>query len=120
MESRDVPWDPEVEDPPSSSLSSEAHWVSAEETALSAETRVLLSKAVSHALAQLDDRERFIVERRLMAHREEQLSLAEIGRHFGVSRERARQLEARALRKIKGELVRSPLGADWRTNRHAA
>jgi Sigma-70, region 4 len=40
------------------------------------------------------------------------VSLADIGRHFGVSRERARQLEARALRKVKDGLARSSLGAD--------
>ncbi|HEX4340594.1 MAG TPA: sigma-70 family RNA polymerase sigma factor [Polyangiaceae bacterium] len=108
MASRDVPWDLETEGSPSSTVSNDAHWLSAEETALSAETRVLLCEAVAQALSRLDDRERYIVKRRLMAHRDEQLSLTEIGRHFGFSRERARQLELRALRKIKAGLVRSP------------
>ncbi|HEY3254752.1 MAG TPA: sigma factor-like helix-turn-helix DNA-binding protein, partial [Polyangiaceae bacterium] len=120
MEVRDLPWDPENEDAPASSLAHEAHWLSAEESALSAETRVLQREAVSRALTRLDERERYILDRRLMAHREEQLSLAEIARHFGFSRERARQLEARALRKVKAGLVCSPLGADWRANRDAA
>ena len=39
-----------------------------------------------------------------MADREDELSLAEIGRRLGVSRERARQLEARARRKLKGHI----------------
>ncbi len=120
MDSRDVPWDPESEDSPSRSLSNEPHWLSAEEAALSTETRQLRCKAVSQTLSQLDDRERFIVEQRLMAHRDEQLSLAEIGRHFGFSRERARQLEARALRKVKLGLARSALETCTRTNRDAA
>ena len=36
--------------------------------------------------------------------REDELSLAELARRMGVSRERARQLEARALRKLREAL----------------
>ncbi len=56
---------------------------------------------VHAALDTLDRRERYIVEHRLMVDDEEILSLAELGRRLGVSRERARQLEARAKRKLK-------------------
>ena len=45
----------------------------------------------------------------MMADPEEELSLAEIGRRLGVSRERARQLEARAKRKLRDRL--QPLAA---------
>ncbi len=61
-----------------------------EETLLSSETRARVQKAVSLAMKGLDARERYIVQNRLMAHREDELSLAEIGRNLGVSRERAR------------------------------
>lgn len=54
------------------------------------------------ALGDLDARERLIVERRLLA--EDQVSLAALGRELGVSRERARQLEARAKRKLRESL----------------
>jgi RNA polymerase sigma-32 factor len=43
---------------------------------------------------------------RFMADPEEQLSLAEIGRSLGFSRERARQLEARARRKLRARIAR--------------
>ena len=60
--------------------------------------------AVRDAVSVLDRRERFIVESRLMAHREDALSLAEIGRQLNVSRERARQLEERAKRKLRAHI----------------
>ena len=57
---------------------------------------------VAAALARLDRRERFIVEHRFLGDTE--LSLADIGRQLGVSRERARQLEARAKMKLRSSL----------------
>jgi RNA polymerase sigma-32 factor len=63
---------------------------------------------VRTALQSLDQRERFIVEHRLMADSDQEKSLAELGRVLGVSRERARQLEVRAKRKLRariGELM---------------
>lgn len=63
-----------------------------------------LRGAVREAIGELDARERFIVENRLMADPEDELSLAELGRRLGVSRERARQLEARAKKKLKNRL----------------
>ncbi|MCS6796979.1 MAG: sigma-70 family RNA polymerase sigma factor [Myxococcota bacterium] len=60
------------------------------------------SDRVARALQRLDRRERLIVERRLLS--EEEASLAELGRSLGISRERARQLEARARKKLRAEL----------------
>lgn len=62
-------------------------------------------EVVQAAIQTLDQRERFIAEHRLMADSEDELSLAEIGRRLGVSRERARQLESRAKRKLKQRIV---------------
>lgn len=63
-----------------------------------------LRGAVHEAIQDLDARERYIVENRLMADPEDELSLAELGRRLGVSRERARQLEARAKKKLRTRL----------------
>lgn len=75
---------------------------SQEERFFEEEKRDAVRTALASAVANLDERERFIVEQRLMA--DEETSLAEIGRQLGVSRERARQLEARAKAKLKKQL----------------
>jgi RNA polymerase sigma-32 factor len=75
-----------------------------EEIALRSEAAETARDKVETALAGLDERERFIVEQRFMADPEDQLSLAEIGRTLGFSRERARQLEARARRKLRARI----------------
>jgi RNA polymerase sigma-32 factor len=54
------------------------------------------------ALSVLDDRERLIVQKRILS--DDSASLASLGRELGVSRERARQLEARAKKKLAEEL----------------
>ena len=61
-----------------------------------------LQSDLNGAMKSLDQRERFIVEQRIMG--DDELSLAELGRRLGVSRERARQLEARAKRKLRRQL----------------
>jgi len=77
-------------------------------------------EAVNAALTGLDQRERYIVEKRLMADNEDELSLAEIGRQLGVSRERARQLEERAKRKLKSRITDLSREAGWLDVHHAA
>jgi RNA polymerase sigma-32 factor len=76
-----------------------------EATFSSSQATVNAHEVVHVALETLDRRERFIVEHRLMADAEDELSLAEIGRQLGVSRERARQLESRAKRKLRHRIV---------------
>ena len=77
-------------------------------------------EAVNAALVGLDQRERYIVEKRLMADNEDELSLAEIGRQLGVSRERARQLEERAKRKLKSRITDLSREGGWLDVHHAA
>jgi RNA polymerase sigma-32 factor len=63
----------------------------------------LARSRIQQALQRLDPRERFIIEKRVMSDTE--MTLSELGEHFGFSRERARQLEIRAKDKLKAELA---------------
>jgi RNA polymerase sigma-32 factor len=76
--------------------------------------------AVNEALTVLDPRERYIVEKRLMADTEDELSLADIGRELGVSRERARQLEVRTKRKLRTRITQLAQSSGWMAAHDAA
>jgi RNA polymerase sigma-32 factor len=103
LEARDVSLDTKVYDDSSATLGDMlvGNEGSQEDELAAIELGDHLRDAVRRAVTVLDKRERFIVEHRLMADGDDELSLAEIGRRLGVSRERARQLEARAKRKLK-------------------
>jgi RNA polymerase primary sigma factor len=60
-----------------------------------------LSKSVMRALETLNPREQRIIRMRFGIGEKESHTLAEIGREFGLSRERIRQLQALALRKLR-------------------
>jgi RNA polymerase primary sigma factor len=60
-----------------------------------------LSKSVLRALETLNPREQRIIRMRFGIGEKEAHTLAEIGREFGLSRERIRQLQALALRKLR-------------------
>jgi len=75
-----------------------------EDRLANSELRGQLCRTLESALSELDVRERFIAETRLLVDDEDQPSLAEIGRRLGVSRERARQLETRTKRKLRPRL----------------
>jgi RNA polymerase sigma-32 factor len=80
-----------------------ADWQPQDEQVAERERERAAAAALRAALSALDRRERYIVEQRLMA--DEEVSLADLGRKLGVSRERARQLEARAKRKLEKTLA---------------
>jgi RNA polymerase sigma-32 factor len=75
---------------------------SPEEEAGASESRSRTETAVHAALGVLNERERLIVEKRIMA--EEPATLQELGARLGVSKERVRQLEERAYGKLRSTL----------------
>ena len=62
------------------------------------------SRWLAAALAELDPREHAIVEERRL--REDAVTLCELGKRLGISKERVRQIEHRALAKLRAALVR--------------
>ncbi|MGA0346515.1 MAG: RNA polymerase factor sigma-32 [Alphaproteobacteria bacterium] len=62
--------------------------------------------AIAKAMAALDEREQQIIKHRFLE--ENKPTLEEIGHHFGVSKERIRQIESRALEKLKLFLKKLP------------
>ncbi len=72
---------------------------------------VLRRAEVQRALAELSERERRVISLRF-GFEGDVRSLEAIGRELGVSRERVRQLEADALRKLEGRLASLEADAD--------
>ncbi len=107
LEARDVSLDAKVFDDAAVTLvdTLASPGQSQEDSVMKDHDRGRLKATVAAAVGVLDTRERYIVEKRLMADRDDELSLAEIGRRLGVSRERARQLEVRAKKKLKARIT---------------
>lgn len=60
-----------------------------------------IGKQIDYWLEQLPEREREVVERRFGLHGFPSQTLAEVGRDLGVTRERVRQIQTRALTRLK-------------------
>jgi RNA polymerase sigma-32 factor len=73
-----------------------------EDIEVSASGRRARSDWIDKALDRLSTREREIIAQRFLAER--RITLAEIGENFGVSKERVRQIEGRALQKMHATL----------------
>lgn len=76
------------------------------------EERALRSKAIDNALKVLTAREAYVVKHRIMTY--EPHTLQQIGDHLKISRERARQIEARALKKLKESMETQAVADDCR------
>ena len=59
----------------------------------------MVQKNISGAMEKLSERESFIIRNRIMA--DEPLTLQEVGDHYQITRERARQIEKQALKKLQ-------------------
>ncbi|HEY9720422.1 MAG TPA: RNA polymerase sigma factor RpoD [Oscillatoriaceae cyanobacterium] len=64
-------------------------------------THELLREDIFDALNTLSEREREVLKLRFGLEDGRQRTLEEVGEHFGVTRERIRQIEAKALRKLR-------------------
>jgi RNA polymerase primary sigma factor len=68
---------------------------------MDAAAREMLKEQVQHVLAALSDRERQVLELRFGLLDGKDHTLEEVSRYFNVTRERIRQIEAKALRKLR-------------------
>ncbi|MBK6980769.1 MAG: RNA polymerase sigma factor RpoH [Betaproteobacteria bacterium] len=108
MQGRDISVDPSPEDGeervgPIAFLADAAEGPA--ETAERRQTEGLESEGLAQALACLDPRSRRIIEARWLAGDEGARTLHELADEFGVSAERIRQVEAKAMQRMKGSLA---------------
>jgi RNA polymerase primary sigma factor len=68
---------------------------------IEAASRELLKENIEEVLGTLTDREAKVLRMRFGLDGKNPMTLEEVGREFGVTRERIRQIEAKALRKLK-------------------
>ncbi len=64
-------------------------------------SKQLLKENIEEVLGSLSDREARVLKMRYGLDTQRPMTLEEVGREFGVTRERIRQIEAKALRKLK-------------------
>jgi RNA polymerase sigma-32 factor len=81
-----------------------------EEDALRSQRNAAVRTAVERIWTELDERERAIIVQRLLADGDE-ATLADLGKRFGLSRERVRQLESRVKMKLRRALQPIALAA---------
>lgn len=70
-------------------------------TPYDATSQHMLTENIREVLAALSDREARVLEMRFGLEGGKPMTLEEVGRKFGVTRERIRQIEAKALRKLR-------------------
>ena len=72
-----------------------------EEAIAQEEEKKIREREVQNAMKRLNEKDGYVIKNRIMA--EEPLTLQEIGDHLKLSRERVRQIESEALKKLKKE-----------------
>jgi len=73
-----------------------------EEALAQAEEKKIREREIINAMKRLNEKEAYVIKNRVMA--DSPLTLQEIGNHLKLSRERVRQIESEALRKLKKEI----------------
>ncbi len=72
-------------------------------------SRTMLERDIFRALNELPDRERTVLELRYGLNDGQRRTLEEVGRSLGITRERARQIEGEALRRLRASQMGSGL-----------
>jgi RNA polymerase sigma-32 factor len=70
-----------------------------------------LKSSLKEAMEALNERETYIINNRLLS--DKQMTLEKLGEKFKISRERIRQIEKSAIKKIKKILVKNGITADF-------
>lgn len=72
----------------------------------------LFRTEIGTLLSSLSDRERRVVELRCGLIDEQEHTLEEVGKHLGVTRERIRQIEVKAYRKLRSDMAQAAINKD--------
>ncbi len=76
-----------------------------EEALVQAEEKKIREREILNAMKRLNEKEVYVIKNRIMA--DTPLTLQEVGNHLKLSRERVRQIEGEALKKLKKEISAS-------------
>ena len=68
-----------------------------------------LEDGIHDAMDRLSERERYVIEMRFGINREREHTLSEVAKELGVSLERVRQIQVRAISKMKTPLLRKAI-----------
>ena len=82
-----------------------------EELIIEDEQKKELQTSLKEAILTLNEREAFIINNRLLS--DKQVTLEKLGDKFKISRERVRQIEKSAIKKIKKILIKNGITADF-------
>ncbi len=104
MEQSDVSLDTKIKDSEGSSFITlvESRYQSPEEEAIDKEKEEIFKKELQKAVNNLNEREKYIISERYLSPNPK--TLQELGEELNVTRERIRQIEKRALEKMKKDL----------------
>jgi RNA polymerase sigma-32 factor len=104
MEQTDLSLDSKIKEDDGSSFLTlvESGYQSPEEEAIDNEKEEIFKKEIKKAIASLNEREQYIIKERYL--NENPKTLQELGSELNVTRERIRQIEKRALEKMKKNL----------------